>query len=73
MIANEHELKLPKLLLTTREVAELLGAGERSVWRWSRSGAMPAPVRINGAVRFRRSEVEEWIVGGCLATNGRAN
>ncbi|MHC4406130.1 MAG: helix-turn-helix transcriptional regulator [Planctomycetota bacterium] len=49
-------------LLTTRQVAEMLSVGERSVWRWSHSGRMPAPVRVgNNAVRFRRREIENWI------------
>lgn len=72
MATNEQELMHTKLLWTTKEVAGLLGSGERSVWRWSRSGAMPAPVKINGAVRFRRSEVEDWVEGGCRPIDGRA-
>ena len=60
-------------LLPTAEVAKMLGVGERSVWRWSRSGAMPAPVRIGNAVRFRRREIEEWIANGCPRVDGRAS
>ena len=52
-------------LLTTRQVAKLLGAGQRSVWRWSHSGRMPAPVRVGNAVRYRRGEIERWIADGC--------
>ena len=59
-------------LLTTQQVAELLKAGQRSVWRWSRSGRMPPPVRIANSVRFRRREIEEWIANGCPRVDGRA-
>lgn len=52
-------------LLTAREVARMIGAGERSVWRWSQSGRMPRPVRIGAAVRFRRADIEQWIAAGC--------
>lgn len=63
-------------LLTTADVAKLLSCGERTVWRWSRSGAMPSPLKLNpgrqGAVRFRRADIMEWIEAGCPRTDGRA-
>ena len=60
------ELVGPAEALTTRQVAELLNVGERSIWRWSHSGRMPAPVRLGeNAVRFRRREIEEWLAAGC--------
>ncbi len=59
------------LICTTKDVTQLIRAGERTVWRWSHSGAMPAPVRIGGAVRFRRSEIEAWIEAGCPRVDGR--
>ena len=60
---------IPKLL-TTAEAARLLAVGERSLWRYSRSGAAPAPVRINNAVRYRRQEILNWIEAGCPKVNG---
>jgi len=59
-------------LLTTAEAARLLGIGERTLWRHSRSGEAPAPVSIGGAVRYRRSEILEWITAGCPRIDGRA-
>ena len=62
-------------LLTTGEVARLLSCGERTVWRWSRSGAMPTPLKLNpgrqGAVRFRRADIMAWIEAGCPRVGGR--
>ena len=53
-------------LLTTAEAARLVGVGERSLWRYSHSGAAPAPVKIGGtAVRYRRSDILDWIKAGC--------
>lgn len=56
-------------LLTTAEVAELCGLGARTVWRWAHSGRMPAPLKLGdgrqGAVRFRRRDLEEWVARGC--------
>ncbi|NLN94401.1 MAG: helix-turn-helix domain-containing protein [Candidatus Hydrogenedens sp.] len=39
-------------LLTAVQVAELLGVAKRTVWRLRDSGAIPAPVRLGGAVVF---------------------
>lgn len=64
-------------LLTTADVAKLLSCGERTIWRWSRSGAMPAPLKLNpgrqGAVRFRRTDIMEWIEEGCPRLDWRAH
>ena len=59
-------------LLTTREAAKLLGIGERTLWRHSRSGAAPAPLTIGGAVRYRRSEILDWIAAGCPRVDVRS-
>ena len=64
-------------LLTTRQAAALAGVGERTLWRWSRSGICPAPIKIGigprPAVRFRRSEILAWIDSGCQPVDGRAD
>jgi len=61
---------LPELL-TTAEAARLCHVGERTLWRWSRSGIAPAPVKIGGAVRYRRSEYLDWIASGCPRVDRR--
>lgn len=55
---------LPELV-NAAEAARLIGCGERSLWRWSRSGVAPAPIKIVSAVRYRRAEIMEWIAAGC--------
>jgi excisionase family DNA binding protein len=52
-------------LLTAAEAAEMAGVAKRSWWRYVSSGKAPAPVRLGGAVRWRRSELAEWIQAGC--------
>jgi predicted DNA-binding transcriptional regulator AlpA len=63
-------------LLTTAEAARLCGIGERTLWRWSRCGIAPGPLKIgsgkNGAVRFRRDDYLEWIRAGCPRVDRRA-
>ena len=50
-------------LLTTREVAEILGIKHRTLYRWMQTGIFDiTPVRISPkAVRFRESDVKAWI------------
>lgn len=55
-------------LLSAAESAEMAGVAKRSWWRYVSSGRAPAPVRLGGAggaVRWRRSELAEWIQSGC--------
>lgn len=53
-------------LLTTAEAARLCNVGERTLWRWSRSGVAPKPIKIGGtAVRYRRDEYLDWIADRC--------
>jgi excisionase family DNA binding protein len=60
-------------MLTTKQVVSLTGLGERTVWRYSRSGIMPAPVKIGRTtVRFRRDEILEWIDEGCPRVDGQS-
>lgn len=55
----------PPVLLTVKEVAEMLGLSERTVYRLADAGNMPRPVKLGAAVRWRRNELERWIDDGC--------
>jgi excisionase family DNA binding protein len=52
-------------LLDVRVVAGLLDCSPRHVYRLRDSGRMPPPVKLGGLVRWRRSDIDEWIDGGC--------
>lgn len=53
-------------LLSVRDVAALLGGcSTRHVYRLSDSGAMPRPLKLGSLLRWRRTEVMNWIDGGC--------
>lgn len=47
-------------LLTAREVAELLGFSASTILDWFESGRLPG-FKLGRAVRFRLSEIEEFI------------
>ena len=59
--------------VTTKQAAALCGIGERTLWRWSRSGIAPRPVTINSStVRYVRDDYLAWIADGCPRCDGRA-
>jgi PTS system nitrogen regulatory IIA component len=45
--------------LSVRDVANLLNVNEKSIYRWIKSGNLPA-YRINSHYRFNQAEVLEW-------------
>jgi predicted DNA-binding transcriptional regulator AlpA len=65
------------LLIDAPLVAEMTRRSVRSVWRDHAAGRLPRPVRIGGAVRWRREEIIMWVAAGCPsrdeweATEGR--
>jgi predicted DNA-binding transcriptional regulator AlpA len=53
------------LLLTVEDVARLLKISIRSVWRLHSAGALPDPMPWElGSVRWRRTDIETWVVAG---------
>jgi excisionase family DNA binding protein len=66
---QSEETIVPELL-TTAQAARLLGIGERTLWRHSRSGTAPAPVTIGGTVRYQRAKLLAWIADGCPRIDG---
>jgi predicted DNA-binding transcriptional regulator AlpA len=52
-------------LLSAKTLAEILSTSVRSIWRYRSSGRLPATVRIAGAIRWRRTDIEQWISLGC--------
>lgn len=52
-------------LLNVREAAALCGLGVSTWWRFLSAGKIPAPVRIGRAVRWRRDELNAWLMADC--------
>ncbi len=50
------------LLLSVKQVAELLALSSRTVWRLVSAGELPEPVRIGRAARWRMEDIEEFVV-----------
>lgn len=61
-----RERQAEEQLLDVRAMAEMLRVSRRSVWAWSSSGRLPAPLRIgHRAVRWRLSDIRDWLERGC--------
>jgi predicted DNA-binding transcriptional regulator AlpA len=59
------------LLITASKLAALLEVSTRTLWRLRSAGRLPEPVRLGGAVRWRREEIQNWIAGGCQGPRDR--
>lgn len=53
------------VLLGVRNVARLLDCSTRHVYRMSDSGRMPRLLKIGAMVRWKASDIREWIADGC--------
>lgn len=51
------------MLLTVKEVADLLRCSVATVWNWSAQGLIPRPVKIGGATRWRKSDLTRKVEG----------
>lgn len=52
-------------LLKIREVARMTSLGRSTIRKHEAMGLFPKHIKINGALRWRRQEVESWIANGC--------
>lgn len=52
--------KTKSAFMPVQEVAAHFNCGVSTVWRWSKDGVIPKPIKISGATRWRRSEIEAW-------------
>ena len=66
-------------ILRMPAVIEATGLSRTTVWRMSRRGDCPAPVRLTGRhVGWKRSDIERWIdtrepVGGGIPAGSRTD
>lgn len=56
------------VLLTRREVEALTRLGRTSIYRLTKAGAMPAPIRVgHKKICWRRDELEAWLASRSTA------
>ena len=54
------------LVVPAKEAARMLAIGESTLWRLSRAGKVPAPVKIGSATRWRIEDLRRHL--GCQAS-----
>ena len=52
---------MAKLLLSTKELAEVLDVHTATLATWRHEGRGPQFVKIGSNVRYRRSDVDHWL------------
>ena len=61
----------PAALLDVSTVARLLSCSPRHVYRLAECRQIPQPVKLGALIRWRRSELEEWLEAGCPYSDGK--
>ena len=51
-------------LLPVKEVSALTGLGISTIWRGVARGRFPAPIKVCGSTRWRRSDIEALFTAG---------
>ena len=54
-------------MLDVKQVALLLRCSARHVYRLVDGGKMPSPLRLGALVRWRQTDLEDWLAAGCPA------
>ena len=55
-------------LLTTDQVAEILGVKPLTLVRWRHSRKGPSFIKVGGSVRYRSADVDQWVAGQKVET-----
>lgn len=63
---SQHE-STESVLISVDVLASMIGLSPRTVWRQLSAGRIPTPLRIGANVRWRRSDIVDWIASGCPA------
>ena len=52
-------------LLDAKSIGKLLSLSKRQIFRLKSAGKLPSCLKIGGAVRWRKSDIDLWIELGC--------
>lgn len=71
--AKPEAIEAAPLMMTAEDIAECLKVSTRTVWRLKAKGDLPKSVKIGRAVRWRRSDILQWVHQGCPASDSLIN
>ena len=60
-----NDKRLEPLLLSPRQVGELIGCSRSRIFEMLASSQLPPSFKIGGARRFHRGDIEKWIAFNC--------
>lgn len=63
MTALERDSVPPSPLIDAAEFARMLGVDVRTLRTWRHEGAVPKPVQIGTVLRWKRKDVERFLLG----------
>jgi len=57
---SEH-VTSPRRFARDTEIADRYGVSRNTIWRWTKEGRLPSPVRLGpGCTRWRLADIEQW-------------
>jgi len=65
--SNRRKRPAGPVLLDVHQLASLLNCSVRHVHRLGQQGRMPGPLRLGALVRWRTSDIDNWLAHGCPA------
>ena len=52
----------PSQILRPSNVARLLGVSRTTLWRWTKAGHLPPPIKLGpGVTGWRASDIDAWV------------
>jgi len=66
-MGNAQTIAEQARLLNAKQVGLILGISSRSVFRLRACGKLPPAVKVGGALRFKHSDILEWIAMDCCS------
>ena len=65
-MTNETKSQTGETLLTAQSVGAKLSLSKRAIFRMRSARLICSPVKVGaGAIRWRQSDIEQWIAMGC--------
>ena len=62
---NKKIAKENAVLVTAKELAEMLSVSPRHIWRMKSSGKLPRAIEIGNCVRWKLIDISDWLAMGC--------
>lgn len=67
-MTDETKSQTGETLLTAQSVGAKLSLSKRAIFRMRSAGLICSPVKVGaGAIRWRQSDIEQWISMGCCS------